>query len=151
MKAKPGECYENAGHEFLFGEFAGRADARLVHGYPTLQRPPYARFGHAWVETVEATLSVGDSVFEVIVCHDPSNGAVLPRELYYAIGCIDPALCSRFDHAAASARAVETGEWGAWNESPPDALFASRPQGRRTRPQGRARRTSQPTSQRPPR
>lgn len=125
MKARPGECYENAGQEFLRGEFVGRADARLVHGYPTLQRPPFARFGHAWVETVEATFPVGDgTTYEVRVCHDPSTGAVLPRELYYAIGRIDPALCSYYDHAQAMERALATAEWGAWNTPPPDAAFA---------------------------
>jgi len=69
-----GNCYEDAASAtLLFGAHKGW---NLVHGRPTLQRPPYVQFGHAWLEKDE-------KVF------DPSANYATTRAAYYAVGKID--------------------------------------------------------------
>jgi len=67
-----GHCYDQAAEAQMFGP----SGWLLVHGRPTLQRSPWAEYGHAWLEK-------GEQV------HDPSTGNRLPRMLYYSLGRID--------------------------------------------------------------
>jgi len=68
-----GHCYETAAKYILDH---GKSGDVLVHGRPTLQRPPYREFGHAWVER-------GDLVI------DKETTYRGPRAFYYMLGQID--------------------------------------------------------------
>ena len=116
-----GECYVYAA-EWLclpwsspLGEEAGELpkNAKLVHGYPTLQTEPYAKYGHAWIE-------VGNKVY------DPTHKPVvkMPKEAYYALGQIDPKECVSYSKAQAKWKLASTGIYGPWERIPADAQFA---------------------------
>lgn len=79
-----GDCYERGVGYILMG--MGPGNAFLVHGRPVLRRPPWMRYGHAWIEY---GLTDPMNVFEGTV-HDPTTGFTGPRSLYYALGNIDP-------------------------------------------------------------
>lgn len=84
-------------------------DVTLVHGVPTLQRPPFEPFGHAWVE-----FTIGGQV----MVRDRANGHdfVVSIEDYYQAGKIDPAQCQRYTLADLRRRVTETGHWGPWED-----------------------------------
>lgn len=72
-KCQPsGNCYSQAANAQTFGPKGWL----LVHGRPTLQRPPFVEYGHAWLEKGE-------------LVNDPSTNSKMPRMLYYALGQID--------------------------------------------------------------
>ena len=77
--------------------------ATLVHGRPTLTRPPFEEYGHAWLE-------LGDVVFEV------ANGRNLTvrRTLYYTAGTIDPAKCIRYTKTQVRHWCTDTRHFGPW-------------------------------------
>jgi hypothetical protein len=93
-----GDCYELAFGQVLALHFS--AEPMLVHGRPTLTRPPFCQYGHAWVE-------VGDLVL------DPS-GKAIPKALYYAVGKIDPALCVRYTAQQALKCSWKHKHYGPW-------------------------------------
>ena len=103
-----GDCYEAAGN-YVVNEslFQGRLSVTLVHGLPTLQRPPWEKFGHAWVEYEK------DS--QVVVL-DLSNGREIEVSalVYYTIGNIDPAECHRYSFEDMRWWIRDTGHWGPW-------------------------------------
>lgn len=81
--------------------------AVLVHGYPRLRSDfvdGYPRYGHAWVE-------VGDVVI------DRSNGCdtAIPRDLYYALGCIEESSCHRYTLREAVAKLEQYRHYGPWD------------------------------------
>lgn len=104
-----GDCYEAAAHLAVFHSFdkdlllPANFEPVLVHGRPVLQRPPFERFGHAWVES-------GEVVF------DFSNGRklVMPRNVYYALGRIDPEDSFRYSPDEARKLLVRFGHYGPW-------------------------------------
>ena len=108
---RKGDCYADALKRILYpndGEFEGWL---LVHGYPTLRRPPWKRFGHAWLESSDGEW-----------CWDPNTGAKLPTWLYYHLGNIEKKHCTWYGPAEAGILAVRTGHWGPWEEAPCEAL-----------------------------
>jgi hypothetical protein len=104
-----GDCYEAAAKLAVFRSLYGTRglpedfDPVLVHGRPVLQRPPFKKFGHGWVES-------GGLVF------DFSNGRelVMPREAYYALGRIDPADSFHYSPDEARVMLVRFGHYGPW-------------------------------------
>jgi hypothetical protein len=99
-----GDCYEAAAIYLM----DTHQEATLVHGLPTLQRPPYQKFGHAWIEYPGPN-------GEMLV-REVANGRHLeiPVSLYYALGQIDPAECKRYTLNDLRRWAVEAGHWGPW-------------------------------------
>ena len=70
-----GTCYEDAANYLLF---KAPRNAVMVHGRPRLQRPPWIRFGHAWIE-------VGNKIIDPSV-RPPFES---DRGFYYGLGDID--------------------------------------------------------------
>ena len=106
---RKGGCYQLAFEAVALGDDLGRV---LVHGWPVLQGGPHqgSRYGHAWVE-----FDVSDALRCV---WDPVGDAVLPRELYYQAGQIEPDHCTRYLPEQARAQAVDTGTYGPWPDPP---------------------------------
>jgi hypothetical protein len=107
-----GDCYAAAGELFMDSQmWGGPQDLTLVHGRPTLTRPPFIKYGHAWVE-FEAELE-GHTVQMV---RDVSNGkdVLLPRAAYYRVGKIDPEECNYYQYEDFRHWVKETGHWGPW-------------------------------------
>ncbi len=102
-----GDCYQATVDALFFGSLSG-VEAVLVHGRPTLTRPPYEEFGHAWIEA-------GDVVFEVA----NGNHVAARRELYYQAGNIDPEQCFRYTPEEARRWLLSHGHYGPWEG--PDA------------------------------
>lgn len=87
----------------------------LCHGYPTGQGPiAGVKHFHAWVED-------GDIVI------DRSNGKdiTFPRDLYYAIGHINPDEVVRWTRDAAIDLILGTMHYGPWNEDEVNAWVRS--------------------------
>jgi hypothetical protein len=107
----PGRCYETCNRIVV-------ADPSwtLVHGRPTLRRLPHVQYGHAWLER--------DGVV-----YDPSArygaGITMLCGLYYALGQIDPRLCSRYSAREAAVLMNSTGHHGPWQGV--DASIRDRP------------------------
>jgi hypothetical protein len=104
-----GNCYEVAGKLFMdlviglsrpFPKELGAAV--LVHGRPTLRRPPFRKYGHAWLE-------IGDAL-----CYDSERKLAVPKALFYAVGNIDPDECYRYDEKTFRKFVLEFGHWGPW-------------------------------------
>ena len=109
-----GLCFEVAGEWFMDQCLAGRGDdMRLCHGIPTLQVPPYIQFWHGWVEIWTEPL--------IVVRNDKNPEARIPRDLFYAIGQIDPARVRRYTFADLKHWATKTNSWGPWEYRPEDA------------------------------
>lgn len=88
-------------------------DIALVHGIVTGKgRLDGIRFTHAWVEGVTA-----DGITMVV---DISNGLdlVIPKELYYGIGRIDPGECERYSAKDAIDRMLSYAHYGPWDGAP---------------------------------
>lgn len=107
-----GDCYYAAANALCMPAFAGGLslpdDAVLVHGRPTLTRPPFEEYGHAWLEH-------GPMVIEV------ANGrrVAVPRETYYRSGKIDPVKCIRYSREQACDMLLKFKHFGPWEG--PDA------------------------------
>lgn len=96
-----GNCYEEAAmHISGFGQFSGWT---LVHGRPTLQRPPFIKFGHAWLESPDGE-----------ICWDPITMGYTTKYVYYELGRIEEAECFRYDLSALRRWITKTGHWGPW-------------------------------------
>lgn len=106
-----GDCYEAALVLMISVPPEDRPRWRLCHGEPIGQGPIAGiRHGHAWCEEQRP--------FHVVV-HDLSNGKTIrgwPRELYYAVGRIEPDEVARYTHAEAAQHALETGHCGPWED-----------------------------------
>ena len=100
-----GNCYQEAADMVVDLVMFGQVDPnsiKLVHGIPTLTRPPYIRFGHAWVEVNETFVM------------DAASGAGFPRDEYYRAGNIDPDECFYYDYSAVKKYLLEYGHYGPW-------------------------------------
>lgn len=95
-----GNCYQDAGRAVSFGP---RSSWTLVHGRPRLRRPPYVRYGHAWLEN-----PAGDT------CWDPVTDIEMPRRLYYDLGEIRPEQTFRYGRVDAFRWITQTRHWGPW-------------------------------------
>lgn len=121
LKVGLGDCFVVTGEAFLGLKEEERARVRLVHGRPRLTVSPFIKYGHAWLED-------GDLVY------DPS-GRVIPRDLYYAVGEIDPAECVRYSYTDFVTKMVVHKTWGPWDisEDEEEAVLRKRLQRRRKR------------------
>jgi len=127
-----GDCYAAAGEYLREQSVLGRTDIVLVHGRPTLQRPPFVQYGHAWIE-LEQDLSAMFAPHEfgapgripqppagrgiaakLELCMDVEREAILPKQLFYMLGKIDPAECFRYTFHDLRSWVTMTGHWGPW-------------------------------------
>ena len=109
-----GNCYEVAGCYLLDAWTRGEAgNLVLVHGRPTLQVTPFCEYGHAWIEIAQNLERLGAKA-ELVLCLDTESGVLVPRELFYKVGRIDPASCLRYRIEDLRRWVVETGHWGPW-------------------------------------
>lgn len=106
-----GDCYRQAAELVLDQDRWGKGGPRLylVHGEPTLQRPPFCRYGHAWVEYT-------DDQGNVIV-RDPTAGVEMPAVLYYALGNIDASATRAYEADEITRWIMQTRHWGPWEGS----------------------------------
>lgn len=116
-----GDCYDANGKLFSDISWRGKVPFSredvyagkivIVHGAPTLRGGPYTgnKFGHCWIES-------DDTVY------DFSNGneAVLPKDLYYALGNIDPKENVSYTINEYRKKIVEEGTWGPWEGPSPE-------------------------------
>ena len=139
-----GNCYEDAASSTLalLGSGSGHKGWNLVHGRPTLQRPPYVQFGHAWLEK-------GEKVF------DPSESFSTTRAAYYAIGKIDyrDNLVYTSEETRRFVLAYE--HWGPWEgvdgDGKPPAPYKRRDIEERYGPLKRSKRSTPPKAGKPSR
>ena len=115
-----GDCYRQAGRELT--DPTTRENLVLCHGYPTLRGGPHygERFGHAWLEFQEDD--------DTWTAYDPStHGINLPRDVFYALGNIDPQHVRRYTRAEAVRKLVEHRVWGPWEDDPEeyDVVYAN--------------------------
>lgn len=109
MSEERGNCYEACARRLL--NDPAFADWYLVHGRPTLQREPFSRFGHAWLESPDRT-----EVFSPKESSpDPDEEDLrCPRAVYYAIGKINPVMCFVYDKEAMRRALVQHRHYGPW-------------------------------------
>ena len=95
-----GDCYADCAR-LLTGIGSAYAGWELVHGRPTLTRPPHIQYGHAWL------LRDG-------IVRDPA-GVTLPEGLYLKVGKIDTQ-AEYYVYTAEAARRmiVKYEHWGPW-------------------------------------
>jgi len=94
-----GDCFRVAANLTL--QLGDRA--RLIHGQPTLTRPPYIKYDHAWVE-------VGDEVLDL----SNDKAYAISRELYYAVGHIDSEESESYSSEETRSQLLEHEHYGPW-------------------------------------
>lgn len=111
MSEATGDCYEAAGKYIMDKVLAfwvedPQHQLRLVHGEVLGQGPIEGqRLGHAWVED-------GDTVIDVSNDRDLR----MPKELYYAIGCIDQINNLHvYTPEEARKKILQSQTWGPWD------------------------------------
>ena len=100
-----GDCYQAGGR--LIMNFFGDKEHKLVHGMVNGQGALEGiRFGHCWVESRDTVL-------------DHSNGKKreLPKQVYYALGKVNPKECKYYTAEEAAKFMVDKGHWGPWEMS----------------------------------
>ena len=105
LEGKMGDCYPAGGR--LIMNFFGDKNHKLVHGMVNGQGSLEGmRYGHCWVESKDTVL-------------DHSNGRKLevPKQVYYALGKIDPKECKYYSPEESAKWMVEDGTWGPWEMS----------------------------------
>ena len=105
LEGKLGDCYQ-AGGRLIMNMF-GDKEHMLVHGMVNGQgQLEGKRYGHCWVESRDTIL-------------DHSNGRKLeiPKDLYYAIGRVNPKECFYYTPEEAAKFMVDEGHWGPWEMS----------------------------------
>jgi hypothetical protein len=100
-----GNCYQITLE--LISVIENETSYKLVYGRPVLSVPPYCQFGHAWLETDDGMVL------------DLAQGFTGPKDVYYALGQIDPALNIYYTRKEARALAVKHKHYGPWEG--PDA------------------------------
>tara|TARA_R100001594_G_scaffold82823_3_gene117440 strand:- start:1274 stop:1720 length:447 start_codon:yes stop_codon:yes gene_type:complete len=102
LEGKMGDCYPAGGR--LIMEFFGDKNHKLVHGMVNGQGVLEGkRYGHCWVESRDTVL-------------DHSNGRKLeiPKQVYYALGRVNPKECKYYTAEEAAKFMVDEGHWGPW-------------------------------------
>ena len=111
MSEPTGDCYQANGRYVFKAELARQAQGyTLVHGMVSGQgKLEGRRFGHAWVEIDDGPL---------IMVLDQSNGRnlLLPRDMYYRIGEVDPEECRRYTPEETLHQLARHHHWGPWEE-----------------------------------
>jgi len=113
-----GDCYANAGRHLMDLWLANKDEGfTLVHGRPILQAPPHIEYGHAWLEfrrPIPALSELTGRKCEMEMVLDVESGNLLPKELFYMAGEIDPDKCIRYTTDEMRRWVLDTGHWGPW-------------------------------------
>ena len=100
-----GHCY-SACADFLINTYfhcpEDTQEMRVVHGRPSLSRPPYIKYGHAWIE------------LNGEVVYDPERAVEVPAVVYYAAGQIDDKECFYYDFKQLQKMIMEYNHYGPW-------------------------------------
>lgn len=110
-KEELGNCYQWAAETLLLSDGKWRdmlpkaaTDIRLVHGWPTLTRPPYEKYGHAWLEFRHGILLVMDGQL----------GSLWPMSMYYYADKIKAVDCRKYTSQEAAQKILEFQHYGPW-------------------------------------
>ncbi len=103
IQSESGNCFAAAFWVANAAKIAGFTPT-VVHGSPTLARPPYDKYAHAWVEvSVPLEQIFGNSVvgfedegFPIVIDYSNGLSAVLPAVAYYSLGKIEGDACKRY-------------------------------------------------------
>lgn len=117
-----GICYEAA----ALATFDKRYDTReavcvLCHGYPRLTKqageyPPGTLYGHAWLEREDPVHGA--------VCIDAVTNTIVPKDVFYTVGRIDPEFVSVYQPVEVWDYLVLHRHYGPWENPPKEAKFA---------------------------
>jgi len=100
-----GDCYRAAAIYLIdkyFLEWEMNENLRLVHGRPTLQRPPHCKYGHAWIEIDKS------------VAYDVEKDRTIPIKLFYEAGQIDPEECFYYTFEEMKQKLNQFKHYGPW-------------------------------------
>lgn len=120
-----GQCYKTAllalADQPLMNQFkrlGSFTQPILIHGYPRLTSGPLvgSKYGHAWIECGPWAMDVG--------CHEGADVKVVSKDLYYAVGQIDPEECYEYSLDVARHFAARWEHAGPWQPPPDDAIFS---------------------------
>jgi hypothetical protein len=97
----------------------------VVHGSPTLARPPFDKYAHAWVEiavplehiTGAKIVGLEDETLPLVLDYSNGLSAVLPAQIYYSIGKIEPTSCRRYSLAAARDHIAKKRHYGPYHRN----------------------------------
>ena len=104
-----GNCYQVCA-ELLTQPGGQFADWEMVHGRPTLTRPPFIQYGHAWLRQ--------DGI---VFC--PTAGVTMPEWMYLQGGQIDTATdFFVYDAQAARERMLQHEHYGPWQGTEAEGL-----------------------------
>jgi hypothetical protein len=119
VRRRKGNCFAAALWVGMAAEAAG-LKAVVVHGEPILQRPPFARYAHAWVEVALPISHYANGEVAYLDCAvDYSNGlrVVMPLSLYRMFGKIDTRLGLRYKPAKLEKITLKAGHYGPFYET----------------------------------
>jgi GNAT superfamily N-acetyltransferase/predicted ABC-type ATPase len=119
VSGRLGDCYESAFNELMYGEGTKRmeevvgAEAKLIHGYPTIPSGPNAgkKMGHAWVQ-------IGDDPGLVL-----DHGNLISASHYYRVGKIDLNDISSYSRSEAFKQILKVKKWGPFENKVEEAIF----------------------------
>jgi len=99
-----GDCFRTAANSLMDGVILGKLpeSSILVHGRPTLQREPWTKFTHAWIEMPDG------------IVIDNETGFRGPAPFYYGLGNIDPEECFTYTFEEMKKHLIEYGHYGPW-------------------------------------
>jgi len=106
---KTGDCYKASCFRLISFLTHNPHGMILVHGWPTLTRPPFEKYSHAWLEY---------TFNGIRICWDLSMGRDIKvaQADYYSIGKINPLKCIRYTEDEARALVLEHEHWGPWEK-----------------------------------
>jgi hypothetical protein len=110
-----GDCFSVAGDLVLSPGTSLPDTAVLVHGRPTLARPPHVPYAHAWVEVDGVVLDLANG-----------RNIQMDRASYYAGGKIKEEECFRYSRDEALDKLLHFKHWGPWEgpeAAPPNPYF----------------------------
>ena len=100
-----GDCYQAGGR--LIMNFFGDKEHKLVHGMVNGQGALEGmRYGHCWVESRDTVLD-----------HSNNRKLEIPKQVYYALGRVNPKECKYYTPEEAAKFMVDKGHWGPWEMS----------------------------------
>ena len=124
IRHEGGNCFAAAFWVANAAKIAGYEPV-LVHGSPTLACAPFGKYAHAWVEiavpleqvTGGKVVGFEDEAFPLVVDYSNGLSAVLPTQLYYSLGKIEPTSCRRYSLDAARQQIAKRRHYGPYHRN----------------------------------
>jgi len=112
-----GDCYQAAANYLSRLGPKESEGHTLVHGIVSGQGPLEGkRLDHAWVEA-EQPVPGGSLTIVLVIDVSQGKNLLLPRDLYYRIGRVNPAECTRYTPEEAMINMLRSKHFGPWNET----------------------------------